>query len=308
MGIQEKLDYLQQTKQEIRDAIISKGVYVGSEDTFRSYVDKIGEISGGGSGDTNPNYVPRYYTVDPLSGIASLGNYETFNFTLPSDIVQLSDYFLIRMFYNTNIQNVDLSNIVAITGISCMDAAFRDSGLVSIDLSSLNQITGNYCFKYAFAGTPIQNLSFPNVKTISGNMDCMGYMCDGCTNLQTVDFPKLEKLTLGSNYSMSDNYVFNYAFRNCVSLQQISFPKLAVLSYKAFQNTFQGCTSLKNIYFNALTSLGIGTSNTNHFTNMLNGVTGCTVHFPASLQTTMETWDDVKNGFGGTDTIVLFDL
>ena len=41
---------------------------------------------------------------------------------------------------------------------------------------------------------------------------------------------------------------------------------------------------------------------------MLNGVTGCTVHFPSNLKSLMMYWSDVTRGFGGTNTIVLFDL
>lgn len=48
-------------------------------------------------------------------------------------------------------------------------------------------------------------------------------------------------------------------------------------------------------------------SRTNQFSNMLYGVRGCTVHFPASTQTKIETMSGYPN-FGGTNTTVLFDL
>ena len=60
--IADKLTYLNETKTAIKNAIISKGVAIEDTDTFRSYADKIGQISGGG-GDTptdewqpNPNW------------------------------------------------------------------------------------------------------------------------------------------------------------------------------------------------------------------------------------------------------------
>ena len=46
-----KLDYLSETKQRIKKAIINKGVEVSDTDTFRSYADKINNISGGSSAD-----------------------------------------------------------------------------------------------------------------------------------------------------------------------------------------------------------------------------------------------------------------
>lgn len=45
----DKLEYLNETKRQIRQAIIDKGQSVGINDTFRSYADKIAAISGGGS-------------------------------------------------------------------------------------------------------------------------------------------------------------------------------------------------------------------------------------------------------------------
>ena len=45
----EKLAYLQETKEAIKDAIVNKGVEVTEDTTFREYATKIGEISGGTS-------------------------------------------------------------------------------------------------------------------------------------------------------------------------------------------------------------------------------------------------------------------
>lgn len=47
-SISDKLSYLEETKQEIADAIVEKGQTVNDSDTFRSYADKIKEINGGG--------------------------------------------------------------------------------------------------------------------------------------------------------------------------------------------------------------------------------------------------------------------
>lgn len=47
----DKLNKLLETKQAIKTAIINKGVEVSESDTFRSYADKINNISSGGSGD-----------------------------------------------------------------------------------------------------------------------------------------------------------------------------------------------------------------------------------------------------------------
>lgn len=49
MSIQDKLDYLSETKDAIKNALIEKGAEVGDDDTFRSYADKIEELEIGSS-------------------------------------------------------------------------------------------------------------------------------------------------------------------------------------------------------------------------------------------------------------------
>ena len=45
--LQDNLDYLQETKTQIKNAIIGKGQEIGANDTFRSYASKIEAISTG---------------------------------------------------------------------------------------------------------------------------------------------------------------------------------------------------------------------------------------------------------------------
>ena len=47
--INEKLNYLSQTKENIKQAIKEKGVEITDSDSFRSYADKIGTIKTGGN-------------------------------------------------------------------------------------------------------------------------------------------------------------------------------------------------------------------------------------------------------------------
>lgn len=46
--LKEKLSYLSETKEAIKQALIKQQVMVTDEDTFRSYADKISGIEGGG--------------------------------------------------------------------------------------------------------------------------------------------------------------------------------------------------------------------------------------------------------------------
>lgn len=65
--IEQKVDYLKETKQAIRAAIEEKGVSVADTDSFRSYASKIGTISGGGGGT-------KWYVGDFYSGQMYEGN------------------------------------------------------------------------------------------------------------------------------------------------------------------------------------------------------------------------------------------
>ena len=159
-------------------------------------------------------------------------------------------------------------------GVYAMRYAFYDcTGLTSVDLSSLTTINGSNAMDHAF---------------------------QSCTGLTSVDLSGLTTIS-GSN-------AMRYAFYGCTGLTNVDLSSLTTISgSNAMQYAFWRCTGLTNISFPALTSTGFG-SYTNQFNNMLQGVKGCTVHFPSNLQSVIGSWSDVTKGFGGTNTTVLFDL
>ena len=55
MSMQNKFAYLEETKRQIRQAIIDKGVSVSENDTFRSYASKIAEIQVNNENVNNEN-------------------------------------------------------------------------------------------------------------------------------------------------------------------------------------------------------------------------------------------------------------
>ena len=126
------------------------------------------------------------------------------------------------------------------------------------------------------------------------------YAFYNCASLTSVDLSSLTTLT-GSN-------ALYYAFSGCTHLTSVDLSSLTTLtgSY-ALANAFYGCTSLTSLSFPALTTSSFGTA-TNQFNNMLSRVRGCTVHFPAAIQSKIGSWSSVTNGFGGTNTTVLYDL
>ena len=74
----DKLTYLQETKEAIKNAIIDKGVEVPQETTFREYATKINEISSSGNNDcvsVNLYLYEAYAEYDDGSQLITIHNY-----------------------------------------------------------------------------------------------------------------------------------------------------------------------------------------------------------------------------------------
>lgn len=83
MATSDKLNYLVETKDAIKEAIVEKGVSVSNTDTFRSYANKIKDItSGGGDGDsvlalyTGQGYLTKGDKVLIAKGVAANEQYD----------------------------------------------------------------------------------------------------------------------------------------------------------------------------------------------------------------------------------------
>lgn len=187
----------------------------------------------------------------------------------------------------------------------CFDSSLRNAfvhceSLQSISFPVLVTVSDGYVFAAAFQSCAnLTSPSFPALKTVSGSyvfQDAFSY----CPQLNTNPFPNLEVI--------SGSYAMSSAFRECTSLQSISFQHLSSITGNwAMKEAFNGCTALTSVSFPALTTSSFG-SYTSQFGDMLKGCSGVTVHFPASIQSTIGSWSSVTSGFGGTNTTVLFDL
>lgn len=149
-------------------------------------------------------------------------------------------------------------------------AFYENDNLTSVDLSSLTTVSGNYAMEGCF---------------------------QFCTNLASVD---VSSLTTISGVSAMDS-CFAYS-----SLTSVVFSSLTTISgTNTLSRCFLACSSLTEISFPALQSFG--TDAVNQFYKMLSSVRGCTLHFPSNMQSEVESRSGYPN-FGGTNTVVLFDL
>ena len=196
------------------------------------------------------------------------------------------------------------SHLIPLSGFTTIDSyCFARAYLYNTAISGtatftdLKDIATEYSCYFMFSNSTITGISCPVLTSVTGNY-AMAYIASD-SQVSMFNFPLLQ--TVGST-------AFSRAFANCTNLTTGVFPALnSIKSSGVFSNTFAGCVNLASLSFPALKSNSFG-SYTNQFNNMLSGVTGCTVHFPSNLQSVIGSWSDVQNGFGGTNTTVLFDL
>ena len=148
---------------------------------------------------------------------------------------------------------------------------FYNTNVRSAIFSDLEKIHTPSAAEWAFVNSSLATLSVPKLVEISG-ADCLAKAFQN-TALVSVEF------TLVSN--LTGRRCLEEAFKNCRRIETLSFPSLTADSF------------------------GVETG---QFHNMLEGVTGCTVHFPAVVEAVIREWSDVVAGFGGTNTVILYDL
>ena len=216
---------------------------------------------------------------------------------------------------------IDLSSLTTVTNnYSCYNMFSNCTGITGVNLSALTTIgstssfllsNSNYqCCNMFYGCTGITGaLNLSSLTTIKGTYSC-ATMFGQCSNITSVDLSGLTSITKTSSSIIAnrEQYTCNSMFIGCTSLKNIDLSSLSKIDVKQACNyMFQNCTSLTTLSFPALKSNSFG-SYTDQFDDMLAYDTGVTVHFPSNLQSVIGSWTSVQNGFGGTNTTVLFDL
>lgn len=220
------------------------------------------------------------------------------------DLRTIGTYGCYRAFYTSGLNGgVDMSSVVTVAADGCAYMFYSymmASSITSLDLRSLSNASGDSSFQgMCYGCSYLTTVNLSSLTTVSGDGACQ-YMFDLCTGLTSVDLSSLTTIS-GSNGCSS-------MFEDCTHLTSIDLSGLSsVTGWRCMGWMFLGCTSLTSLSFPSLTADSFGTY-TNQFDNMLYGVTGCTVHFPAALSNVIGYWTSVTGGFGGTNTTVLFDL
>lgn len=249
-------------------------------------------------------------TIDYLGRVVENGKLlcpANYIFKLSSDVKDLGDDVLATRFYSDeyieegrlSLAEIDLSPLQNATGDSCCDRIAYYCDLKKVNLENLEVISGEYAFNFAFSKTSLTTIELPALRVISGNRACTSMFGDIANDFDVVNLPNLEEIS--GSYACMDMFA-------ATNISRINFCSLNVLTgISCFFRTFGDTEIPKSIYFYALKPDSFGIR-TNQFSGMLDGASNCTVHFPISIQATIGSWASVTSGFGGTNTIVLFDI
>lgn len=291
MSIASQLQTYENGLTDAYSMVSQKGGTMPIHKNMISLASSIGTIpSGGGVG------IPR----EVVNGVYQMPSSD-FTFSLPNGVTDLGYYAMYYAFFGcSNVISVDLGSLTTLSNSNSLYGAFRGcTRLTSVDLKLLVSVTGYSAMSYAFR--QCATLSSINLSSLTtANDGSMQGMLTDCTSLVELDLSALASVTGG--------YTLQSICNGCTALETVNLNSLRVLDgMYALGNAFRK-SRLTTLSFPSLTANSFGSTYTNQFSGMLQGVTGCTVHFPAAVQSTIGSWADVTNGFGGTNTTVLFDL
>lgn len=189
--VEEKLNYLNETKEAIKQAIIDKGGVVTDTDTFRSYAEKIGELKTAGENKLAKVIDKTIENIESgdLEGATSIG-LSAFN------------------------SCINLKSVIIPSSVTTLaERAFVGcSSLTEIEIPSSVTSIGTY----AFSGSGLTNITIPSSVTSIG-----GSAFHNCKNLTKVVYEGQAPSI--SSYTFNNSTRINlYNFSNCTTVPTLA--------------------------------------------------------------------------------------
>lgn len=206
-----------------------------------------------------------------------------------SSVETINDYGMYNCFASGGVGDVNLSSLTQICQCGMQEAFSNAIISGDINLSSLTTIDAEG-MSDCFYGSNLTSLNLPSLVNIGYNGM---YDCFVDSELGDIYFPVLDTV---------ESEGLAYAFQG-TSLTEITFPSLTTIETDAFIYAFSS-SAIQNIRFPAL----ISANEEGIFAGMLDDCEDVEVHFTMAIQNDIENWQEVLDGFNGTNTSVLFDI
>lgn len=267
--IAENLTLLESTKANIKQAIVNKGVSVSDTDTFASYADKIGQISGGSSaaaldfGSINYAYAPTYLKNGLDASVAYLNRWTGNHFPSDSELMFMPKVEII----DSEPVNLDYVGRSFPKLLIFPDIDFKHKDINGAGLFESSKAISIHLKNIHFVGS--LNSLFSN-----------------CTNL--VDFT-YSGLTIDSNVTEAINCFYGCSLTAVPDLFNGAQTGLTDLSWM-----FQGCDGMTTIDLSSW-KFGQVTNISNMFTNCINAITIDITGIDTSKMTSASDMGDIFN-------------
>lgn len=247
--IAENLTLLESTKANIKQAIVNKGVSVSDTDTFASYADKIGQISGGSSaaaldfGSINYAYAPTVLKNGLDASVAYLNKWTANHFNSDLELMFMPKFEIIdsKPVYLSSVGN-SFPKLLIFPDI---DFKHKDingyqfmaySKAISIHLKNIN-FTGS--LSGLFDGCDnLSDLTYSGLTINSDVADASNCFQD-CSKLTTVP-----DLFNGAQTGLTNLY---YMFSGCFNMTTIDLSSWKFGQVINMTGMFSGCTNVQTI-------------------------------------------------------------
>ena len=265
MATAEKLNYLLETKNQIKNAIEGKGVSISDTDSFRSYASKIGQIEGsGGTTGSTDDWQPELDWWDIETILANdIEDYERKAiFLLTDELDDSMTNFIIKGFEKYKLSdgqvkeqpattNLDITNLFDVTKDKVCSKGYKtryvigytnssDSIMIKVPINCISLVFDNIKFKHSGSWAD---------STFYGHYYLQSVILKNNTIYDMINFTSLFencyslKNIVGLNTKNGTS--FNSMFANCRSLQEI--PQLNTSNGTGFPGMFSGCYSLQEV-------------------------------------------------------------
>lgn len=253
MSVVDKLNYLQETKSQIKNAIIQKGVSVTDTDSFRSYANKIAQIESGGSSaveDWQPE--PDWWDIEMILENDTEEDMQKAIFLLTDELDDGATINTIKGFKKYKLSDGQVFNQTLSTELDLTNL---------FDKSQDKVCNKGYKTRYIMGYYDEENVTLSNI-VIPDNSIFVIFSGVRFTSSIFKDKKMLQSVKFINNSKIVGNSAENL-FNNCYSLKKIE--GLDMSNIIKINAMFQNCCSLQKI-------AGLNTSNT---TNMNNAFSNC---------------------------------